>query len=96
MGTRTKIEVPLDNVKEIEVHYEEPQYGLWAIVCYNHHQNKPYALAEYYIYGKKLISGEDLVCVTYAPKSYNFSIVEAGFETKEDAQKRLEELRNGK
>ena len=52
MGTRTKIEVPLDNVKEIEVHYEEPRYGLWAIVCYNHHQNKPYALAEYYVYGK--------------------------------------------
>lgn len=96
MGTRTKIEVPLDNVKEIEVHYEEPQYGLWAIVCYNRHQNKPYALAEYYVYGKKLISGEDLVCVTYAPKSYNFSIVETGFETKAEAQKRLEELRNGK
>lgn len=90
----TKIEVSLDNVKEIEVHYKEPQYGLWAVVCYDCHKNQPLALVEYYVYGKELISGKDLVCTSYAPKSYNFSFVEKGFETKEVAQQRLEELKN--
>lgn len=91
-----KIEISLDNVKEIKVHYKEPRYGLWAVVCYDWHQNKPLALVEYYVYGKELISGEDLICTSYVPKSYNFSFVEKGFGTKEAAQKRLEELRHGK
>lgn len=90
----TKIEVSLDNVKEIEVHYKEPQRGLWAVVCYYCHQNEPLALVEYYVYGKELISGKDLICTSYAPKSYNFLFIEKGFETKEVAQQRLEELKN--
>ena len=90
----TKIEVSLDNVKEIEVHYKKPRYGLWAIARYDWHKDKPLALVGYYVYGEKLISGEELICTSYAPKGYNFSFVEEGFETKEAAQKRLKELKN--
>jgi len=91
-----KIGTSLDNIKKIEAHYKEPQFGLWAIVRYCGQQGKPYALAEYYLYGKELISGEDLICFTYAPRSYNFSIIEKGFATKEAAQKRLQEIRGNK
>lgn len=88
-----RIEVSLDNVKKIEMHYKEPQFGLWAIVRYCGQQGKPYALAEYYMYGKELISGEDLICFTYAPRSFNFSIIEKGFKSREAAKKRLIEIR---
>ena len=89
-----KIEVSLDNVKKIEVHYKKPQHGLWMIACSDGHSNKHYALAEYRIYGKELISGEDLIYYTHAPRGYNFSVIEKGFKTKEEAEKRLKEIRN--
>ena len=91
-----RIEVSLDNVKKIEMHYKEPQFGLWAIVRYYGQQGKPYALAKYYMYGKELISGEDLICFTYAPRSYAFSIIEKGFKSREAAKKRLIEIRTEK
>lgn len=91
-----KIEASLDNIKKIEAHYKEPQFGLWAIVRYCGQQGKPYALAEYYMYGKELVSGEDLICFTCAPRSYNFSIIEKGFKSREAAKKRLVEIRTEK
>lgn len=67
-----KIKASLDNIKKIEMHYKEPQFGLWAIVRYCGQQGKPYALAEYYVYGKELVSGEELICFTYAPEAIIF------------------------
>ena len=93
---RTKIEVSLDNVDETEVHYKEFRYGLWAIICYNCRKNEPLDLAEYFVYGKELISEEELISFPDVPKTEIFSLVEAGFKTREEAQKRLEEIRNGK
>lgn len=93
METRTKIEVSLDNVDEIEVHYKKFRYGLWAII---YRENEPLLLAEYFIHGKELIAEEELISFPNIPEGEVFSIVEAGFETREEAEKRLKEIKNGK
>lgn len=88
---KEKIDPDIDTVV---VRYRE-QLERWAIVEYSWQRNagQPLCVVQYYISGKDLIRGEDTIYFANAPRGYNFSKVEMGFETKEAAEARLEELK---
>lgn len=82
------------DIKGVVVKYHEP-LERWAIVEYSYQRSsgRPLCVVQYYISGKDLISGKDTIYFVGAPRGYNFSKVEMGFETKEAAEARLEELK---
>lgn len=82
------------DIDTVVVRYRE-QLERWAIVEYSWQRNagQPLCVVQYYISGKDLIRGEDTIYFANAPRGYNFSKVEMGFETKEAAKARLEELK---
>lgn len=85
----------IDNsIDRVVVHYREP-LERWAIVEYSYQRSagRPLCVVRYYISGKDLISGKDTIYFVGASRGYNFSKVEMGFETKEAAEARLEELK---
>ena len=83
----------IENAREVRVHYKGPHETKWAVVRYYCRQGKPMKVARYYVYGEKLISGEQLRCWYYLP-STNFTVVEDGFGTEEEAVIRMKELRS--
>ena len=82
----------LENAREIEVHYNLPYKNEWAVVRFYCRKGKPLKVARYYIYGEKLIAGEPLRC-WYYQASTNFTVIEDGFATEEEATIRMKELR---
>ena len=82
------------DIKDVVVKYNE-HLERWAIIEYSWQRSagRPLCVAQYYISGKMLISGEDTIYWVGVPRGYNFSKVEMGFETKEAAEARLEELK---
>lgn len=83
----------IENAHEVEIHYKRPYAYKWAIVRYYCRKGKPLKVANYYIYGERLKTGEPLRCWEYLA-STNFNIVEDGFDTEEDAINRMRELRS--
>lgn len=92
---RTMIELPCEikDIREITVAYKDYGNPLFAIVRYYCQQNKPYKILEYHIVGKELISGKDKRVWEWYP-SMNFSLIEDGFTSKEQAEAKLKELKD--
>lgn len=84
----------IDEAREVELFYRPPYIDKWAVVRYYCRKGKPLKVASYYIYGEKLRSGELLRCWHWQP-STNFTVVEDGFATEEEAVIRMKELRKG-
>jgi hypothetical protein len=83
----------IENAREVEVHYKRPYQYRWAVIRYVCRKNKPLKVANYYIYGEKLYTGEPLRCWEYLA-STNFNVVEDGFDSEEEAITRMKELRS--
>ena len=83
----------IENAREVEIYYNSPYKYEWAIVRYYCRIGKPYKVAKYYISGEKLIAGEPIRCFEYMAFT-NFTIVEHGFATEEEAIARMKELRS--
>lgn len=93
IGNDTIIELPckVGDVSNIIIGYKNP-CSLYAIVRYDCRQNKPMKVLKYQITGKDLLKNEDLLTWEWC-SSLNFSTVEDGFKTKEEAETRLKELK---
>ena len=83
----------LDRAENILVHYPGPYETKYAVVEYTCRQGKPLKVAEYYIYGEELLTGNKLICWHWQP-STNFNVIEDGFGTEEAAVLRMKELRS--
>ena len=88
----TELEDKIANAKRVDLHYQGPLKTKYAIVEYWCQQGKPIKLASYHVYGEELKSGKPLICWNWLP-STNFTVVEDGFDSEEDANRRLKELR---
>lgn len=91
-GKLAELEDTIEEADKVLIHYKPPHEERYAVVEYFARKGKPLAVASYYIYGKELKSGADLICWFWRP-STNFSIIEDGFLTEAEALARLEELR---
>lgn len=81
-----------ERASRLRLHFREPQDTRFAVVEYSCQRGKPLKVASYYTYGIDIKTGEDLICWHWLP-STNFRVLEDGFTSKEDADKRLKELR---
>jgi hypothetical protein len=86
------IEEKVNKAERVLAYYPRPYEYYFAIVEYYCRQGKPLKVLEYYNYGEELKTGELLKCWTWA-SSMNFSIVEEGFKTEEEAKQRMKELK---
>lgn len=89
----TEIEEKIAAARKVDIYYSTPHETKYAVVRYTCRQGKPFKVASYYIYGEELKSGKPLVCWHWLP-STNFVIVEDGFDSEEDAARRLKELKS--
>lgn len=89
----TELEEKLAKAERVDLHYRPPYETKYAIVEYYCRQGKPLKVASYYTYGEELKSGKPLICWHWLP-STNFAIVEDGFDSEEDAARRLKELKS--
>ena len=80
------------NASKVEIHYKQPYEYKYAVVEYCCRKGRPFKVAEYYIYGEELKTGKPLVCWSWLP-STNFTVLEDGFNTEEEATVRMKELR---
>ena len=88
----TELEHKIANASKVELHYKPPYEYRYAVVEYCCRKGRPLKVAEYYIYGEELKTGEPLYCWHWQP-SFNSNIVEDNFSTEEEAKARLKELR---
>lgn len=86
------LEEKIANADKVEIHYKPPHETKYAVVQYGCRKGRPLQVASYYIYGEELKSGKPLIC-WYWISSTNFSIVEDGFGSEEEATARMKELR---
>ena len=86
------LEDKIAKAERVDLHYRPPYEYRYAVVEYSCRQGKPLKVAEYYIYGEELKSGNPLVCWEWLP-STNFNTVEDGFDSEDAAKQRLRELR---
>ena len=89
----TELEEKIVAARRVDVHYSSPHVTKYAVVRYTCRQGKPLKVASYYIYGEELKSGKPLICWHWLP-STNFCVVEDGFDSEEDAARRLKELKS--
>ena len=89
-----QLEDKIENARTVEIHYKPPFETKYAIVEYYARQGKPLKVAEYNIYGEELKTGKQLICWEYL-SSTNFSVIENGFDTKAEAEKKLKMLKGG-
>ena len=88
-----ELEDKIAKAERVDLHYRPPYENKYAIVEYYCRQGKPLKVAGYYTYGEELKSGKPLICWHWLP-STNFAIVEDGFDSEEDAARRLRELKS--
>jgi hypothetical protein len=86
------LEEKIANADKVEIHYKPPHETKYAVVQYGCRKGRPLQVASYYIYGEELKTGKLLVCWHWI-SSTNFSVVEDGFSTEEEAAARMKELR---
>ena len=86
------IEQKISEAAKVEVHYKPPYTTKYAVVQYGCRKGKPLQVASYYIYGEELKTGKPLICWHWIA-STNFSIIEDGFGSEEEATVRMKELR---
>lgn len=89
----TELEEKIAAARKVDIYYSTPHETKYAVVRYTCRQGKPFKVASYYIYGEELKSGKPLICWHWLP-STNFAIVEDGFDSEEDAARRLKELKS--
>lgn len=89
----TELEAKIAAARKVDIYYSTPHVIKYAVVRYTCRQRKPLKVASYYIYGEELKSGKPLICWHWLP-STNFCIVEDGFDSEEDAARRLKELKS--
>ena len=82
----------INEADKVEVYYKPPHETKYAVVQYGCRKGRPLQVASYYIYGEELKTGKLLICWHWI-SSTNFSIVEDGFSTEEEAKTRMKELR---
>ena len=85
----------IENATNVKVYYQWPYKAGYAIVEYYARKNKPLKIVEYSIYGEDLKTGKRLICWEWV-SSTNFSVVEDGFKTKDEAEVRLKTLKENK
>lgn len=90
-GTFVELPRKIEDIREITVVYKDYGNPLYAIVCYYCQRSKPYKILEYHIIGKDLLKNEDIRMWNWYP-SMNFSRVEDGFTSRQQAENRLREL----
>lgn len=83
----------IENAREVEIHYSAPYETKYAVVRYYCRKGKPLKVASYYIYGEALKSGKPMICWHWQP-STNFTVIEDGFGSEEEAIVRMKELRS--
>lgn len=86
------IEEKVNKAERVLAYYPRPYEYYFAIVEYYCRQGKPLKVLEYYNYGEELKTGDLLKCWTNVT-STNFSIVEDGFKTEDEAKQRMNKLR---
>ena len=82
----------IERADKVEVHYPAPYETKYAIVEYCCRKRKPLKVASYYVYGEELKTGELLICWHWQA-SMLFNVIEDDFDTEEEAEARLKELR---
>jgi hypothetical protein len=90
-----ELEDKIENAHRVEIHFEPPFETKYAIVKYYARQGKPLKVVKYYIYGEELKTGKQLICYEYL-SSTNFLVKENNFNTKAEAENKLEELKEKK
>lgn len=83
----------IENAREVKIHYSAPHEDKWAVVKYYCRKEKPLKVASYYVYGEELKTGKQLICWHWQP-STNFTVIEDGFGSEEEAIARMKELRS--
>jgi hypothetical protein len=92
------LEEKIANASKVDLYYKLPYEYRYAVVEYCCRKGRPLKVAEYYIYGEELKTGEPLICWSWID-STNFNVVANDFATEEEAKVRMKELRrynNGK
>lgn len=87
------LEEKIANATKVEIHYAQPHETKYAVVRYYCRKGKPLKVASYFVYGEELKTGKLLICWHWQP-STNFTVVEDGFGSEEEAINRMKELRS--
>lgn len=82
-GRLTDVLSEIKEIESIKVKYKGPHPHRWAIIEY---EGLGYAVVEYLIYGKELVTGDVLKCWVKLPcGTRDFRVIQEGFITDDEA-----------